>query len=85
MGHLLYLMFRCDFDMIESLKEFGEVNTAQEKKQGQGKELASAPWVRCCFNGVPFPSSSKIFLSKFHYSPITSNIYLMYEVLNGDK
>ena len=28
MGHLLYLMFRCDFDVMESLKEFGEVNTA---------------------------------------------------------
>ena len=23
MGHLLYLMFRCDFDVIESLEEFG--------------------------------------------------------------
>ena len=31
MDHLLYLMFRCDFNVMESLenlKEFGEVNTA---------------------------------------------------------
>jgi len=33
MGHFLYLMFRCDFDVMENLKnleEFGEVNTALE-------------------------------------------------------
>ena len=28
MSHLLYLMFRCDFDVMENLEEFGEVNTA---------------------------------------------------------
>ena len=31
MGHLLYLMFRCDFDVMESLKnleELEELNTA---------------------------------------------------------
>ena len=30
MGHLLYLMFRCDFDVMESLEnleEFGDLNT----------------------------------------------------------
>ena len=30
MGHLLYLMFRCDFDVmedLESLEEFGNLNT----------------------------------------------------------
>ena len=33
MGHLLYLMFRCDFDVmenLESLEEFGDVNTPLE-------------------------------------------------------
>ena len=30
MGHLLYLMFRCDFDVMESLEELGELNTATE-------------------------------------------------------
>jgi hypothetical protein len=24
---LLYLMFRCDFDVMESLEEFGDLNT----------------------------------------------------------
>ena len=28
MGYLLYLMFRCDFDVMESLEELGELNTA---------------------------------------------------------
>ena len=31
MGHLLYLIFRCDFDVMESLKnleELGQLNTA---------------------------------------------------------
>ena len=32
MNHLLYLMFRCDFDVMESLEEFGEVNTAEVTK-----------------------------------------------------
>ena len=31
MCHLLYLMFRCDFDVMESLEEFGDLNTAKEK------------------------------------------------------
>jgi len=30
MGYLLYLIFRCDFDVMESLEEFGEVNTARD-------------------------------------------------------
>ena len=33
MGHLLYLIFRCDFDVMESLKilkELGELNTRSE-------------------------------------------------------
>ena len=25
MSHLLYLMFRCDFDVMESLEEFGDL------------------------------------------------------------
>ena len=32
MSHLLYLMFRCDFDVmenLESLEEFGDLNTPQ--------------------------------------------------------
>ena len=28
MDHLLYLMFRCNFDVMESLEELGAVNTA---------------------------------------------------------
>ena len=28
MSHLLYLMFRCDFDTMESLENLWEVNTA---------------------------------------------------------
>jgi len=28
MSHLLYLMFRCDFDVMESLENSWEVNTA---------------------------------------------------------
>ena len=28
MSHLLYLMFRCDFDVMESLEDLAEVNTA---------------------------------------------------------
>ena len=27
MGYLLYLMFRCDFDVMESLEELGELKT----------------------------------------------------------
>jgi len=27
MGHLLYLMFRCNFDVMENLESLGEVNT----------------------------------------------------------
>ena len=33
MSHLLYLMFRCDFDVMESLEileELGELNTATD-------------------------------------------------------
>ena len=36
MGHLLYLMFRCDFDVmesLESLENLWEVNTAEIKIQ----------------------------------------------------
>ena len=31
MSHLLYLMFRCDFDVMESLEEFGDLNTPKER------------------------------------------------------
>ena len=27
MSHLLYLIFRCDFDMMENLEKFGNLNT----------------------------------------------------------
>ena len=33
MGHLIYLMFRCDFNVMESLEileELGELNTVQQ-------------------------------------------------------
>ena len=48
MGHLLYLMFRCNFDVMESLKsleELGELNTAKEKFgcQGVGRGLSEGP------------------------------------------
>ena len=43
MGHLLYLMFRCDFDVIESLEEFWEVNTASVQLQ----QLAGGPGPAC--------------------------------------
>ena len=33
MGYLLYLMFRCDFDVMESLENLWEVNTAEVKIQ----------------------------------------------------
>ena len=33
MGHLLYLMFRCDFDVMESLEEFEDLNTPIERNR----------------------------------------------------
>ena len=39
MGHLLYLMFRCDFDVMESLDFvgiFGDLNTPNEKVERLG-------------------------------------------------
>ena len=42
MGHFLYLIFRCDFDVmknLENLEEFGGVNTAREKKVEERSEL----------------------------------------------
>ena len=43
-GHLLYLMFRCDFDVMESLEEFGDLN-----KPG----VTSPAWV-VLYRCVPF-------------------------------
>ena len=42
MGHLLYLMFRCDFDVMESLEEFGgsEHSLRREEKLRRGADAS---------------------------------------------
>ena len=45
MGHLLYLMFRCDFDVmenLENLEEFGDLNTRIEKLPFQSMNVNAA-------------------------------------------
>ena len=43
MGHLLYLMFRCDFDVMESLKNLEELGEALEEL---GEALVSSSCVQ---------------------------------------
>ena len=45
MGHLLYLIFRCDFDVMENLESLWEVNTAtlpEHKKQRFMSEIGTS-------------------------------------------
>ena len=47
MSHLLYLMFRCDFDVMKSLESLREVNTALVILIGRKGRFA--PWTACVF------------------------------------
>ena len=60
MGYLLYLIFRCDFNVMESLKsleEFGEVNTAYIVFQHRAGLVATFASERCS-NPVPLSSET---------------------------
>ena len=56
MRHLLYLMFRCDFDVMESLEEFEDLNTpilsGTEHRAGQGRGRGPAATPQLAHSGT---------------------------------
>ena len=62
MGHLVYLMFRCHFDVMESLEEFGVVNTTIGIVVGHWKKFSVNLTPPKIFFPVKFSLNNEFFL-----------------------